>query len=62
MKDLEQLRTEAFKALTCLYISVPSVVADDVNQKVKAYIDALEEKLGPGVLKDLKLMKGDQHE
>jgi hypothetical protein len=43
MKTLEELRTEAFKSLTCLYIAAPAYAADDVNRKVKAYIDALEE-------------------
>jgi hypothetical protein len=39
---VKQLKTDCFKALTCLYIAVDASVADGVNSKVKAYITALE--------------------
>jgi len=37
------LRDNCFKALKCLYIAVEESVADDVNAKVKAYIESLEQ-------------------
>jgi hypothetical protein len=41
--ELEKLKEEANKALTCLYIAVSESVARDVNEKVRAYIQALED-------------------
>lgn len=38
----EELRRDCFNALHCLYIVVEKDIADDVNSKVKAYIEALE--------------------
>jgi len=38
---LDELKNDCMKALRCLYIAVESPIADDVNAKVKAYIDAL---------------------
>lgn len=35
------------KALKCLYLATNKEVADDVNRKVKAYIDALEKIVYP---------------
>ncbi len=35
------LRDNCFKALNCLYIAAEKSIADDVNIKVKAYIDTL---------------------
>jgi ribosomal protein S27AE len=40
--ELENLKSEAVKALQCLYLAVPQDIADDVNDKVKAYMTALE--------------------
>lgn len=37
----DQLKAEAAKALNCLYIAVSEEIADDVNTKVRAYINAL---------------------
>ena len=41
-KRLKNLKDEAYKALYCLYLATNTSVADDVNAKVKAYIEALE--------------------
>jgi len=38
---IDELKNDCMKALKCLYIAVESSIADDVNVKVKAYIDAL---------------------
>ena len=43
--EIKQLKEEAEKALRCLYISVSKPVADDVNEKVKAYIKKLESSI-----------------
>lgn len=40
--DLLGLQMQANAALTCLYIAVDERVAKDVNDKVRAYISALE--------------------
>lgn len=36
----EEIKNECFKALTCLYIAVDESIADDVNKKVKLYIES----------------------
>jgi hypothetical protein len=42
---VEQLRADANRALTCLYIAVESDVADDVRHKVLALVDAQAQAL-----------------
>lgn len=44
-EEIEELKTNCYKALTCLYLATADDVADDVNKKVKAYIECLEEKI-----------------
>ena len=44
-KDIEELKADCSKALTCLYLATADDVADDLNKKVKAYIEYLEEKI-----------------
>ena len=43
-KELRTLKENAYKALLCLYIAVDKHVADDVNEKVKSYLTALEKQ------------------
>lgn len=38
----DEIKNECYKALGCLYITVPEEVADDVYKNVKLHIDALE--------------------
>ena len=48
MKDeLKELKEDAERALACLYLAASKPVADDVNEKVKAYIKKLESSI-PG--------------
>ena len=42
MTSKSKLRENCFSALTCLYLAVDKQIADDVNEKVKAYIRELE--------------------
>ena len=44
-QSLNELKREADRALRCLYIAADLLVAEDVNNKVKAYIDALEKEV-----------------
>ena len=41
----KELKEEAEKALLCLYIGAPSRVADDVNKKVKEYINKMASQI-----------------
>jgi hypothetical protein len=43
--DLERKRTEAYKALECIFISVEPSIAHDLNLKVRIYINAIVEEL-----------------
>ncbi len=43
--DLDAVEREARKALRCLYIAVEENIADDVNAKVNAALDALSAEL-----------------
>jgi hypothetical protein len=43
--NLEKLKQSYLKALNCLFIAADESVAQDVNQKVKAYVAALEQEL-----------------
>jgi hypothetical protein len=38
----DELRHECMKCLLCLYLAADKSVADDVNKKVKEYINYLE--------------------
>lgn len=44
-KSPEQLNREMRRALTCLYIAVEKSIAKDVEAKVLAYVEYLEDKL-----------------
>lgn len=35
-------KDDCYKALACLYISIPEGVANDINQKIRVYISELE--------------------
>ena len=49
--DIKDKKTEAFKALHCLYVAVDENIARNVNDKVKDYISALEEQLAQTIQK-----------
>ena len=44
--DTAKLKDDCLKALHCLYIAVEKSTADDVNRKVKAYVEELEMRCG----------------
>lgn len=44
-EKLTKLEKDAHKALLCLYISVEKSIAEDVNAKVMAYINALKAQI-----------------
>ena len=44
MSELEKLGADAKKSLLCLFIAVPEEVAQDVNNRVNAYISALQKE------------------
>jgi len=43
--ELVRLRTKCYQALSCLFIDMSEPVARDVNEKVKNYINVLEERI-----------------
>jgi hypothetical protein len=43
--ELKKLEKDAYAALNCLYIAVDKEIADDVNEKVKAYINKLKSEI-----------------
>lgn len=53
----EQIKSEAHKAIRCLYIAVDETVARGVQDKVWAYFDYLERELfsKTNLLKELQL-------
>ena len=51
------LKDEALKSLVCLYIAVDSDIANDVNQRVKAYFAQLERELNEANEKNKHLSK-----
>ena len=41
-EEIEELKANCYRALTCLYLATADDVAADINKKVKAYIEYLE--------------------
>ena len=60
MSDLSNLKNECNKALKCLYIAVDEQIAQDVNIKVKRYIEALEQEVISNKMEDTKKLSKEE--